>query len=86
MLNEYTGSKVKSLGSTDFVKKNNNVYIKNKKFNKKPGFIAFQAPWCGHCKNLVPVLKDISNELSDVVSFGAVNCEDKANKNDSLAQ
>lgn len=44
--------------------------------------IAFYAPWCGHCKRLMPVLDSFAEEFGDGsrLSVGRVNCDESENK------
>jgi protein disulfide-isomerase A6 len=55
------------------------VELKEKNFNRhvrgseKPWFVKFYAPWCGHCKELVPVWDELADELDGQVNLGKVD-------------
>ena len=46
---------------------------------EKPWFLKFYAPWCGHCKLLAPLWKDLYNEYGDHVNVAKVDCTKSKN-------
>ena len=44
----------------------------------KPALVDFWAEWCGPCKQLSPILEEISAEMSDVV-FAKHNIDEQPN-------
>lgn len=41
----------------------------------KPTFVDFHADWCGPCKMMDPVLKDVHKKLGDKISFLKVDID-----------
>ncbi|KAJ7067835.1 protein disulfide isomerase [Mycena amicta] len=40
-----------------------------------PSFIKFYAPWCGHCKKLAPIWKQLAKIMQERATIGEVDCE-----------
>ena len=45
----------------------------------KPTLVDFWAEWCGPCKQLSPILEEISNEMGDKVFFAKHNIDEQPN-------
>ncbi|WFD36178.1 protein disulfide-isomerase [Malassezia cuniculi] len=48
---------------------------------EKPTFVAFTAPWCGHCQRLAPEYSRAAAKLDGTVKFAYIDCENSASKN-----
>ena len=47
-------------------------FIKN---SDKPVLVDFWAPWCAPCRGLLPIIEDISKEMSDKISIAKINVD-----------
>lgn len=48
--------------------------------SSKGTMVAFYAPWCGHCRNLVPEFQKAATNVKNLVTFAAVDCDAAENK------
>ena len=55
---------------------NENNFEKEVVKSSLPCLVDFWAEWCGPCKNLAPILEEISNELKEKVKIGKINIDD----------
>lgn len=46
--------------------------------SRGPAFIKFFAPWCSHCKRLIPVWRQLARHMKNKLVIAEVNCEDNA--------
>ena len=73
-----------NLVKKDFKIKNNKIKLINKKFHKKKTLLLFYAPWCSHCKEMIPIWEEVADLFKNIIMIGAINCDDIYNDNDSL--
>lgn len=54
----------------------------NELINQKvPVLVDFKADWCGPCKSMIPILKDVKQQLKETISIIKIDVD----KNPSLA-
>lgn len=73
-------SGVMELKAKDFNISKNKITIINKKFLNNYGLIAFYAPWCPHCKQMVELWSDLAIQFQHKFIIAAVNCENTNNQ------
>ncbi len=55
---------------------NDNSFESDVLKSSKPVLVDFWAPWCGPCKQIAPVLEEISEELKDQLEVVKCNVDD----------
>ncbi|KAH7890924.1 thioredoxin-like protein [Phlebopus sp. FC_14] len=48
--------------------------------SNRTSVVAFVAPWCGHCQRMAPEYSKAAGNLSPLVPFYAVDCDNELNK------
>jgi len=67
----------KSSGVVDLNPNNFDSKVKN---SDGVWIVEFYAPWCGHCKQLVPEYTKAAKALKGIIGVGAVDCDQESNK------
>ena len=50
----------------------------------KHALVEFYAPWCGHCKNLVPVYAKVAKHFENTANVVVAKCDSTANEVEDL--
>ncbi len=65
---------------TDIIELNDVNFDQEVKRSTIPVLACFWAPWCGHCKNQLPILQSLAKEYSGKVRFVKLNVDEASIK------
>lgn len=74
-LHEFTSQHIHHLTLDDY----HSIVVDNSTHTMRGGkkwLIMFYAPWCGHCKRMMPIMNEFADINQNQISIGAVDCDD----------
>lgn len=84
-IDKYNKNVVNNLVDSDFRINNDKVFLKQHVFKGNAGFIVFHTDWCPHCKDMVPVIDFLAEQLKPYnILFGSIDCDKEPHVSDAL--